>query len=143
MDSSGPGRSMKAPPRGRGRVAGSHTHEDMGRSVKPSAVSQKDIDDFLAKGGEIKKIKSKGIPTWAKKQHQKSGPASAHRIYKPGSGKSEKFIPYEVDEGSIKAGTEKKKDKPKDDKPYNQYWREKNPELARHRLVDPKTGRDR
>ena len=63
--------------------------EDMGRSVKKPAVSQSEIDAFLAKGGKIKKIKSKGIPKYAQAAHQKMGPASAHRMYKPGSGKSE------------------------------------------------------
>ena len=66
-----------------------HQIEDMGRSVKKPAVSQSEIDAFLAKGGEIKKIKSKGIPKYAQAAHQKMGPASAHRMYKPGSGKSE------------------------------------------------------
>ena len=58
-------------------------------SPKDQTTHDDAIAAFKKKGGVVKKLKSKGIPTWAKKQHQKMGPASAHRQYKPGSGKSE------------------------------------------------------
>ena len=58
-------------------------------SAKDTAATDAALAAFKKKGGVIKKIKSKGIPKYAKAAHQKMGPPSAHRQYKPGSGKSE------------------------------------------------------
>ena len=51
-----------------------------GMNVKPSAVTQAEIDAFLAKGGEIKQIKSKAVRKHSprSKSHQKGGPGSRY-----------------------------------------------------------------
>ena len=60
-------------PKSGGRMAGAHTHEDMGRSVKEPAVSDKDVEAFKKKNPEkYKVVKPQGTPRWAKKQYQKS-----------------------------------------------------------------------
>ena len=58
-------------------------------TAKDTSHLDKAISDFKKKGGKVTQVKSKGLPKWAKAAHQKSGPPSAHRQYKPGSGKSE------------------------------------------------------
>ena len=58
-------------------------------SAKDTSHLDKALAAFKKKGGKVTQVKSKGIPKWAKAAHQKSGPPSAHRQYKPGSGKSE------------------------------------------------------
>ena len=58
-------------------------------SAKDTSANDAAIAAFKKKGGVVKKLKSKGIPKYAKAAHQKMGPASAHKMYRPGSGKSE------------------------------------------------------
>ena len=72
-------------------------------TAKDTSHLDKAIADFKKKGGKVTQVKSKGIPKWAQAAHQRSGPPSAHRQYKPGSGKSEEV---EIDEfyGDEKGG---------------------------------------
>ena len=52
-------------------------------------------------------VKSKGIPKWAQAAHQKSGPPSAHKMYKPGSGKSEEVEIDELSKDTLGSYTKK------------------------------------
>ena len=49
-------------PKSGGRMAGAHTHEDMGRSVKEPAVSDADVDAFKKKNPEKYKVLNPGRP---------------------------------------------------------------------------------
>ena len=53
-----------------------------GMNVKPSAVTQAEIDAFLAKGGEIKQIKSKAVRKHSprSKSHQMGGKHSRYNM---------------------------------------------------------------
>ena len=72
-------------------------------SPKDTSASDVALADYLRKGRKITKVPSKGIPKWAQAAHQRSGPPSAHRQYKPGSGKSEEV---EIDEAEKLSGVD-------------------------------------